>query len=84
MTPMRTVAPRLQSPSPGAKRMQRLRDRRRQGRIFFGFELEPWAVSGLVELGWLAGSRRDDHAAIVHAFHRFVGYALDMTRNRRQ
>ena len=45
------------------------------------FELEPWAISGLVELRWLAAGARDDHAAVEHAFHRFVGYALDMTRN---
>jgi hypothetical protein len=48
----------------------------------FMFELDPAAISGLVELGWLQGSRGNDHAAVVNAFRRFVGYALDMTRNR--
>jgi hypothetical protein len=78
---MRTVAPLPQPLSPGAGRMRRLRERRRHGRIFFGFELEPWAVSGLVELGWLPSSGRDDRAAVVHAFYRFVAFALDTTRN---
>ena len=66
--------------SPSAERMRRLRERRRQGKICLMFELEPWAISGLVELDWLAG-RRDDQGAVVNAFRRFVGYALDMTRN---
>jgi len=68
-------------PSPAALRMRRLRERRRRGRMCFMFELEPWAISGLVELRWLAAGRRDDHAGVVNAFSRFVGYALDMTRN---
>jgi hypothetical protein len=65
----------------GAERMRRSRERRRQGRICFMTELEPWAIRGLVELGWLQDSQRNDHAAVVNAFRRFVGHALDMTRN---
>ncbi|MGA8755662.1 MAG: hypothetical protein WB611_04920 [Stellaceae bacterium] len=76
------TAPTLPRPrSPGAERMQRLRDRRRQGKVCFLFELDPWAISGLIELRWLQDSQRDDHAAVLNAFHRFVGYALDMKRN---
>jgi hypothetical protein len=78
---MMQTAPPPQLISPAALRMRRLRERRREGRECFMFELEPWAISGLVELRWLAVSRRDDHAAVVDAFRRFVGYALDMTRN---
>ena len=73
-TPTRTLAP-------SAVRMQRLRERRRLGRMCFLLELHPGEISGLVELGWLAGSRRDDRAEVINAFCRFVGYALDTTRN---
>jgi hypothetical protein len=66
----------------GAERMRRSRERRREGRICFLFELYPREISGLVELGWLPDSQRNDHAAVVNAFRRFIGYALDMTRNR--
>jgi hypothetical protein len=48
------------------------------------FELDPQAISGLIELSWLAAGREDDHDAVVHAFRRFVAYALDMTRNTRR
>ena len=68
-------------PSPAALRMRRLRDRRRQGKMCFMTELEPWAISGLVELRWLHPSYRDDHDAVLEAFRRFVAFALDMTRN---
>jgi hypothetical protein len=37
----------------------------------------------LIRLGWLAGDRRKDHAAVVHGLCRFVGHLLDMTRNGR-
>jgi hypothetical protein len=67
--------------SPSAERMRRLRERRRLGKVCFQFELDPWAISGLIELRWLPASRRDDHDSVVHAFHRFVAFALDMTRN---
>jgi hypothetical protein len=69
--------------SSSAERMKRLRDRRRQGRMCFMAELEPWAISGLVELGWLAGSRRDDRTAVLDAFRRFVAFALVTQHERR-
>jgi hypothetical protein len=78
---MQTVATLPQPRSRGAERMRRLRERRRQGKVCFVVELDRWAISGLVELRWLQDSRRDDHAAVVNAFGRFIGYALDMTRN---
>jgi hypothetical protein len=78
---MPTVATSQQSPSPAALRMRRLRERRRQGTVRFAIELDPRYISGLVELKWLPGSQRDDRAAVLNAFCRFVEYALDMTRN---
>jgi hypothetical protein len=56
--------------------MARHRERRRRGVICFRLELEPWAIAALVELGWLADTQRDDHAAIVAAFCGFAGSAL--------
>jgi hypothetical protein len=47
-------------------------------------DLPAWAVSGLVELRWLQPLRRNERAAVIDAFYRFVEYALDMTRNTGQ
>jgi hypothetical protein len=63
--------------------MKRVRERRRQGRICFRFELYPKEISGMVELGWLAGSQRDDRAAVLDAFRRFVAFALVTQHERR-
>jgi hypothetical protein len=49
----------------------------------FMFELDPAAISGLVELRWLAGSRRDDRTAVLDAFRRFVAFALVTQHERR-
>lgn len=81
MMETQTIATLGQSRSPSANRMRRLRERRRQGKICFMTELEPWAIEGLVELRWLHPDRRNDHAAVIGAFHGFANYALDMTRN---
>ena len=78
-----TTLPRPQSPSPGADRMRRLRERRRRGTMCFMFELHPAAISGLVELRWLAASRRDDRTAVLDAFRRFVAFALVTQHERR-
>jgi uncharacterized protein (DUF2236 family) len=78
---MQTVATLPQSPSPGAERMRRLRERQRTGKVYVTIELYPREISGLIELRWLPGSQRHDHAAVVNAFCRFVAFALDMTRN---
>ena len=71
-------------PSPGAERMRRHRERRRKGKVCVMIELDPRMISGLTERGWLPASQRDDQVAVVHAFCRFVGYALDVTRNTRR
>jgi hypothetical protein len=72
-----------QPPSPGAERMRRLRERRRQGKVCFIFELDPRAISGLVELRWLPASQQDDHTAVINAFRGFVRYALVTQHARR-
>lgn len=81
MTETETDALQPPTSSRGAERMRRLRERRRQGRICFHFELYPQEISGLVELGWLENNQQDDRAAVVNAFCRLVAFALDMTRN---
>jgi len=83
MTAMQTAATLPQSPSPGAARMRRLRERRREGKVCFPIELDPTEIAGLVELRWLPASRRDDHTAVKNAFRRFVGYALVTQHARR-
>jgi hypothetical protein len=40
-------------------------------------------IALLIRLGWLARARQNDHAAGVHGLCRFVGHALDMSRNAR-
>lgn len=54
MTEMQPVAALPQSPPPGAEWMRRPRERGRDGRVCFLFELYPGDISGLVEL---VGSR---------------------------
>lgn len=55
-----------------------------RARCVFSLELDPGTISGLVELGWLSGRQRDDRAAVIDGFCRFIGFALDMTRNTRR
>jgi hypothetical protein len=64
--------------------MRRHRARRRAGKVCVFIELDPMTISGLVELGWLSGRQRDDRAAVIDGFCRFIGFALDMTRNTRR
>jgi hypothetical protein len=75
-------APALRSVLGGAQRTRQWRARRREGRVCFRIELSPLAIDGLVELRWLHPSRRDDPAAICEGFRRFLGFALDTSRNR--
>ena len=60
LTEARPVAPSPSLHSPGAERMRRHRARRRAGKVCVFIELDPGTISGLVELGWLSGRRRDD------------------------
>jgi hypothetical protein len=77
---MQTSATSPQPPSPGALRMRRLRERRRQGKVRFAIELDPGYISGLVKLQWLKSSQRDDRAAVINAFCRLIEYVL-VTQN---
>ena len=84
LTEAHPVAPSPSLHSPGAERMRRHRERRRAGKVCVLIELDPGTISGLVELGWLPGRQRDDRAAVIDGFCRFIGFALDMTRNTRR
>jgi hypothetical protein len=84
VTEAHPVAPSPSPHSPGAERMRRHRERRRQGKVCVFIELDPGTISGLIELGWLPGGRRDDQSMVIDAFCRFIGYALDVTRNPRR
>jgi hypothetical protein len=84
VTEAHPVAPSPSPHSPGAERMRRHRERRRQGKVCVFIELDPMTISGLVELGWLSGRRRDDRTAVIDGFCRFISFALDVTRNARR
>jgi len=51
------------------------------GKVGFMLEIQHSTIDTLVELRWLRAERRDDLAAIVTAFRRFVGRSLDIARN---
>jgi hypothetical protein len=65
LTEAHPVAPSPSPHSPGAERMRRHRARRREGKVCVMIELDPGAISGLMELGWLPGRQRDDRAAVI-------------------
>jgi hypothetical protein len=52
-----------------------------QGKASFMLEIQRGTIDALVELRWLRADQRDDLAAIVTAFRRFVGRSLDIARN---
>ena len=52
-----------------------------EGKVCFFCEIKRSTIDTLVELRWLRADERDDLAAIVSAFRRFVGRALDVARN---
>jgi hypothetical protein len=83
VTEAHPVAPCPPPHSRGAERMRRHRARRREGKVCVMIELDPVMIFGLMELGWLLGRQRDDRAAVIDAC-RFIGFALDMTRNIRR
>ena len=51
------------------------------GKTSFMLEIQRSTIDTLVELRWLQADQRDDLAAIVTAFRRFVGRSLDIARN---
>jgi hypothetical protein len=52
-----------------------------EGKVCFFSEIKRSTIDTLVELRWLRADQRDDLAAIVTAFRRFVGRWLDIARN---
>ncbi len=52
-----------------------------EGKVCFFCEIKRSTIDTLVELRWLRADQRDDLAAIVTAFRRFVGRALAVARN---
>ena len=52
-----------------------------EGKVCFFCEIKRSTIDTLVELRWLRADERDDLAAIVSAFRRFVGRWLDIARN---
>jgi hypothetical protein len=62
--------------------MRRSRERRRAGSFCYIVEELPGPlVDRLAKLGWLAGVARNDKAAVLDAFRRFVQQALGFTRS---
>ena len=59
--------------------MRRSRERRRAGSFCYLVELPGPLIDRLVNLGWLAGVARNDKAALLAAFQRFVQQALGFT-----
>jgi len=49
-----------------------------QSQICFVCDLQPTTIDTLISLGWLPGEFAGDFAAIVKAFRRFAGRALDV------
>jgi hypothetical protein len=68
-----TVQP---SPSAGAARMRRHRERRRDGIRHVSVQLWPWGVDQLVALGYLRSTERNDLDAIKAAASEFFSHAL--------
>lgn len=67
--------------SAAAERMRRSRERRRAGSFCYLVELPGPLIDRLVNLGWLAGVARNDKAAVLAAFQRFVQQALGFSRS---
>jgi hypothetical protein len=65
----------------GAERMQRSRERRRQGNVFVSLEVGPNAAADLIALGWLAAPDRGNKTAIARALTDLVERALWAARN---
>ena len=76
MTVTEPSRPDAANPSAAAERMRRSRERRRAGSFCYLVELPGPLIDRLVNLGWLAGVARNDKAALLAAFQRFVQQAL--------
>ena len=68
----------MTAPSPGALRMRRSRERRRQGDVMVRLQVSPSATADLVALGWLPAPDRVDKDALALALVGFIKRALTM------
>jgi hypothetical protein len=68
----------MTAPSPGALRMRRSRERRRQGDVMVRLEVSPSATADLVALGWLPAPDRVDKDALARALVGLIDRALTM------
>jgi hypothetical protein len=64
------------APSPGALRMRRSRERRRQGDVRVRLQVSPSATADLVALGWLLAPDRVDKDALAPAIVGLIDRAL--------
>jgi hypothetical protein len=69
---------RRNDPSPGALRMRRFRQRRKQGDVSVEMELYQAGIERLIELGWLRKDNRGNRKAVTEAFLKFAGRAFNM------
>ena len=79
------MPPARRSDGPGAlsaaaERMRRSRERRRAGSFCYIVEVPAPLIDRLVKFGWLAEVARNDKAAVLAAFQRFVQQALGFSR----
>jgi hypothetical protein len=54
-----------------------------QGQVCFACNLRASTIDTLIDAGWLPAKDADDISAIVKAFRRFAGRALDVARHGR-
>jgi hypothetical protein len=70
------------APSPGAERMRRHRELRRQGAVNINLLVGADAVQRLTELGWLAPTDRANRDAVTSAVVRLAAHALGLGPTR--
>jgi hypothetical protein len=63
-------------PSPGALRMRRARERKRQGAVTIDFLVDADAIQNMIEFGWLDPARRGNRAAGARAIVSLAARAL--------
>jgi hypothetical protein len=71
-----------EAPLPGAERMRRHRELRRQGAVNINLLVGADAVQRLTELGWLAPANRANRDAVTSAVVRLAAHALGLAPTR--
>ena len=66
-TQMQDVSTQSHAPSGGARRMRRLRERRRRGDVMVSLDVGPGAIAALIKLGWLPEDYRGDKGVVTRA-----------------